>query len=86
MSKYKKKPIIVEANIWYKYGDHKKVLSCPDSGAKCEICGDWIKNHGWINTLEGGHIVCPGDYIIQGIQNEFYPCKPDIFLATYEKC
>jgi hypothetical protein len=41
--------------------------------------------HGWIETLEGGHIVCPGDYIITGIKGEHYPCKPDIFEATYEK-
>lgn len=38
-----------------------------------------------IATLEGGHWVDPGDWIIKGIQGEFYPCKPDIFEATYEK-
>ena len=37
-----------------------------------------------IATLEGGHWVDPGDYIIRGVQGEFYPCKPDIFTATYE--
>lgn len=36
-------------------------------------------------TLEGVHIVTPGDWIIQGIKGEIYPCKPDIFEATYEK-
>lgn len=40
-------------------------------------------SHGWIDTLEGGHIVCPGDYIIKGIAGEFYPCKPNIFDQTY---
>ncbi len=40
---------------------------------------------GVIDTLEGKHIVSPGDYIIKGIKGEFYPCKPDIFEATYEK-
>jgi hypothetical protein len=35
--------------------------------------------------LEGGHIVTPGDWIITGIKNENYPCKPDIFEATYER-
>ena len=34
--------------------------------------------------MEGGHIVSPGDWIIKGVQGEFYPCKPDIFAATYE--
>ena len=37
-----------------------------------------------IATMEGAHWVTPGDYIIQGVQGEFYPCKPDIFEATYE--
>lgn len=34
--------------------------------------------------LEGGHTVCPGDWIITGVQGENYPCKPDIFDATYD--
>ena len=38
-----------------------------------------------IKTLEGEMIVSPGDYVIKGISNEFYPCKPDIFEKTYEK-
>lgn len=37
-----------------------------------------------IATLEGGHWCDPGDYVIRGIAGEFYPCKPDIFEATYE--
>lgn len=52
---------------------------------KCPHCGDIMHNHGWIDTLEGGHIVCPGDWIITGIKGEYYPCKPDIFALTYEK-
>lgn len=43
-----------------------------------------MHNHGWIDTLEGGHVVCPGDWIIRGIKGENYPCKPDIFAETYE--
>ena len=39
---------------------------------------------GYIKTLEGGHMVAPGDWIIKGVNGEFYPCKPDIFEATYE--
>ena len=38
-----------------------------------------------IRTLEGNHAICYGDFIIKGIQGEFYPCKPDIFWATYEE-
>ena len=50
----------------------------------CPKCGKKLHDHGWIDTLEGGHIVCPSDWIITGIQGEHYPCKPDIFAATYE--
>lgn len=51
---------------------------------KCSGCGEALHVHGWIDTLEGGHTVCPGDWIITGVQGERYPCKPDIFEATYE--
>lgn len=47
-------------------------------------CGRMFSYHGWIDTLEGGHTVCPGDWIIKGVVGEFYPCKPDVFAATYE--
>lgn len=50
----------------------------------CSHCSMKMRVHGWIDTKEGGHIVCPGDWIITGIQGERYPCKPDIFEATYE--
>lgn len=55
-----------------------------NSKTKCRHCGDIMHNHGWIDTLEGGHNVCPGDFIITGVEDEFYPCKPDIFKKTYE--
>jgi hypothetical protein len=38
-----------------------------------------------LSTLEGDHAALPGDWIIQGVQGEFYPCKPDIFEQTYEE-
>ena len=53
--------------------------------AECRYCGDIMHNHGWIDTKEGGHIVCPKDWIITGVQGEYYPCKPDIFEATYDR-
>ena len=37
-----------------------------------------------IPTLEGDHLAEPGDWIIKGVKGEFYPCKPDIFAATYD--
>ena len=51
---------------------------------KCSQCDERMDDHGWIDTKEGGHIVCPGDMIITGVQGEYYPCKPDIFEQTYE--
>ncbi len=63
----------------------------------CQHCETEMHRHGWIDTpilltpgrpslapLEGGHVVCPGDWIIAGI-GEHYPIKPDIFEATYEE-
>jgi hypothetical protein len=51
----------------------------------CGQCGNVMHEHGWVDTLEGGHIVCPGDFIITGVKGEYYPCKSDIFELTYEK-
>ena len=53
--------------------------------SKCTKCKKIMHVHGWIDTLEGGHNVCPGDWVITGVVGERYPCKPDIFEATYHK-
>jgi len=69
--KYRKKPVVIEATQWFKMGDHSAV----------------VYNHNsvpTIKTLEGEHIVIPGDWIITGVKGEHYPCKPDIFAMTYE--
>ena len=55
-----------------------------DGRRKCEKCHRTMHEHGWIDTLEGGHIVCPGDWIITGVEGEHYPCKPSVFEATYD--
>ena len=55
-----------------------------DGERRCDKCGVRMHDHGWIDTLEGGHTVCPGDYIILE-KGELRPCKPDIFAMTYEK-
>lgn len=97
--KYRKKPVVVDASPWFKNGDHPhdddkvfeghivRYYRHPDiSGdTKCKQCDNIMHTHGWIDTLEGGHIVCPGDWIITGVQGKYYPCKPDIFEQTYEK-
>jgi len=98
VAKFRKKPVVVEAHQWFKNGDHPldgdkdtegelvRYYRRPgdDGDRLCEKCGEPMHDHGWVDTLEGGHIVCPGDWIIQGVQGEFYPCKPDIFEETYE--
>ena len=56
-----------------------------DGQSICSECEKIFHIHGWIDTLEDGHRVCPGDWIITGVKGEKYPCKPDIFEQTYEK-
>lgn len=51
----------------------------------CKHCDRIMHVHGWIDTKEGGHVVCPNDWIITGVKGENYPCKPDIFDLTYEE-
>ncbi len=55
-----------------------------DGERACEHCSRTMHVHGWIDTKEGGHIVCPGDWIVTGVVGERYPVKPDIFAATYD--
>lgn len=74
--RFVKKPIEVEATQWFKLGDHPAVRK-PSINWDDGECG-------WVDTLEGGHIVTPGDWIITGVHGEHYPCKPDIFELTYE--
>lgn len=65
-------------------GEKHNALEAPQSDDECKHCCDYMYQHGWIDTLEGGHIVCPGDWIITGVKGERYPCKNDVFQATYE--
>ncbi|GIH95364.1 hypothetical protein ACFFMN_23705 [Planobispora siamensis] len=51
---------------------------------RCRHCSRVMGDHGWIDTLEGGHIVCPGDWIITGVRGERYRCKPEVFAQTYQ--
>ena len=73
-----------KANGWE--GDIVRYFRHPDTPglSVCKHCQQVMHEHGWIETLEGGHIVCPGDWIITGVKGEHYPCKSDIFAATYE--
>ena len=94
MMKYRKIPVVIDAHQWFKNGDHpldgtegegKVVKIFININSYCRQCGVAMHNHGWIDTLEGGHIVCPGDWIIQGVKGEFYPVKNEIFHLTYEE-
>jgi hypothetical protein len=76
MPKFRKKPVVVHAERWFPLLNVAGVIPTFDPQGKC--------NAGRIDTLEGPHIVSPGDWIITGIKGEKYPCKPDIFAATYE--
>lgn len=77
--KFRKKPIIIDATQWQKNGDHPEVTTKGDTAP-----GFLPGTHGWIETREGGYIVTPGDWIITDVDGKHYPCKPDIFAATYE--
>ena len=77
--KYRKKPVVIEAIQWTGSNPLDIIDFCKDS---CEYS---IYDEILIHTLEGDMIAQYGDYIIKGINGEFYPCKPDIFEKTYEK-
>lgn len=98
MAKFRKKPVVIDATQWFRNGDHPLDGGGDSEGAVvryyrhprvpgtdfCAYCRRMFHDHGFVDTLEGGHIVCPGDWIITGVKGEHYPCKPDIFAATYE--
>lgn len=81
---YRKRPIPVAASQWHKHGDHDAVEPLPGTQL-CQLLAEDRDRFGWCPTLEGGHIVSPGDWIITGVRGEHYPCKPDIFAETYER-
>lgn len=84
--KFRKKPVVIEA--WQFKGEDG--LSWPRwlHDYRCQdgrVCFWESVPHMVIPTLEGLMIASPGDWIIRGIKGEVYPCKPDIFAATYEQ-
>ena len=77
--KYRKRPVVIEAEEF-----QPETLPLPFSGRGDPCLFDGF-GPGWhIQTLEGRHTLTPGDMVIRGVKGEFYPCKPDIFAATYE--
>ncbi len=83
MAKYRKKPVVIEAE---KFTNETKdrVLRWVGASAYASYENGKIPVIK-IDTREGVMTGCFGDFIIKGIQGEFYPCKPDIFEATYEE-
>ena len=80
--KYRKKPVVIEAVQWQGESNLDEALAFV--GQQRE---PGVKGYGAIiiPTLEGDMSALPGDWIIRGVQGEHYPCKPDIFAATYER-
>lgn len=92
--KYRKKPVVIEAVQWT--GENlREVLAFTGKHPRFH---EWFRdfdaysehvakdrNVFKILTLEGTMEASPGDWIIKGVAGEFYPCRPDIFAATYEK-
>lgn len=80
---YRKKPVVIEAVLWDGSDE------AADEVYEFMEDAQWSMNTGTkkvdIHTLEGVMSADIGDYIIKGVQGEFYPCKPDIFAATYEE-
>ena len=96
--KYRKKPVVIEAMEFEGTTSERMAVyqwieantqgsfdvnsddPVPASGVSIDAATGFMV----IATLEGVMQVKLGDYVIQGVQGEFYPCKPDIFEATYE--
>lgn len=82
VKKYVKKPVVIEAVQWT--GDNAKEIL---DFAEGDIVSIDDREGVWeieIATLEGNHTARKGDFIIRGVKGEHYPCKPDIFVATYD--
>lgn len=98
MGKYRKKPVVIEAfqmtkerrwdnSEWPNWLNEAWNKGEKDTGAvSCgKKLGTLKEESLYILSLEGWMEVSWNDYIIQGVQGELYPCKPDIFDATYDK-
>lgn len=89
MAKYRKKPVVIEAvQFDGSWESAKPILEWMEEALSLEATSPtWMDINGgeiYIWTLEGRMIASKGDFIIKGVKNEFYPCKPEIFEATYE--
>lgn len=91
MGKFRKKPVVIEAEQFTEDMAIRCLIDRDSAPFGLSVSGDYHATnreiyHAWINikTLEGVMRADIGDWIIQGVKGELYPCKPDIFEATYE--
>jgi hypothetical protein len=87
MTRYRKRPVVIDAMQWapsdpLAAGRMTVWLSAGRATFRLQGMGDLARL--LIATLEGEMTASPGDWVIRGVQGEHYPCKPDIFAATYE--
>lgn len=83
MAKFRKKPVVIDAMEWTGRNGFDLMRWGEQLGGEIR----WRFETGpllFIQTLEGDMRADPGDWVIRGVRGEFYPCKPDIFAATYE--
>lgn len=95
IKQYKKKPVVIEAVQFdganyeecykFMYKEPKRKIIGERPGGLYTIIKYDSENKIEIETLEGTMTASVGDYIIKGVNGEFYPCKPDIFDKTYEE-
>ena len=83
--RFRKRPVEIEAA----FIDYDKQHGIPDE-FRAQLCRCDVLPNEWptaahVHTLEGPLAVRDGDWVLKGVQGEFYPCKPDIFEATYER-
>ena len=86
MPQFRKKPVVIDA-MQFTGDNHAECLLFCTSLVTTGIDDDgaaYTRANPIIPTLEGDHLCTPGDWIIKGVKGEFYPCKPDIFAATYD--
>lgn len=93
MAKYRKKPVVIEAVLWGGNHNLSEIEQFVGQKLKTELESEtaYVAGMGapifsvFIPTLEGVMKANKGDYIIKGVNGEFYPCKPDIFAKTYDE-
>jgi hypothetical protein len=84
MARFRKKPVEIEARQWIDGNGFRIVSWIESGGVSARLDRSGPTSYIVIATLEGDMRADHNDWIIQGVKGEFYPCKPDIFEATYE--